>query len=125
MPWFLSVPVSLAIALFAGIFLTLPLKAQTSATLNVSARVVEACTVIAKSKRELVKLARKLNDPSIIRRCSKGVVSRVHQKVVKSARLQPRGVVPSSVSKASFSKKRIARSRSSGDADVVLVTVTY
>ncbi|MGI9487659.1 MAG: hypothetical protein ACR2RF_17625 [Geminicoccaceae bacterium] len=118
-------PVSLAAALFAGIFLALPLKAQTSATLNVSARVIEACTVIAKSKRELVKLARKLNDLSIIRRCSKGVVSRVNQKVVKSANLQPRVAVPSSAGKTSVSKKRIVRSSSSGDADVLLVTVTY
>ena len=118
-------PVSLAAALFAGIFLALPLKAQTSATLNVSARVIEACTVIAKNKRELVKLARKLNDLSIIRRCSKGVVSRVNQKVVKSANLQPRGAGPFSAGKTNVSKKRIVRSSPSGDTDVVLVTVTY
>ncbi len=118
-------PVSLVIALFASVFFVLPLKAQTSATLNVSARVVEECTVIAKSKRELVKLARKLNDPSIIRRCSKGVVSRVNQRVMKIAKLQPPVSSASSVGKTSISKKRFVRSSASGDADVVLVTVTY
>ncbi len=115
---FLARPVSLAIILFVGIFLAMPLKAQTSATLNVSARVVEECTV--KSKRELFKLARKLNDPSIIRRCSKGVVSRVHHKVVKIGNLQPSGAVPSRVS-----RKQFVRSSPSGATDVVLTTVTY
>ncbi len=118
-------PVSLVIALFASVFFVLPLKAQTSATLNVSARVVEECTIIAKSKRELVKLARKLNDPSIIRRCSKGVVSRVHQRVVKVAKLQPPATPHPGAGRASISKKHIVRSSASGDTDVVLVTVTY
>lgn len=113
-------PVSLAIALFAGIFLALPLAAQTTATLNVSARVIEECTVIARTKRELFKLARRLNDPSIITRCSKGVVSRVNQSVVKVANLQPRVALPTRTT----SKRRV-RSSSRRDRDVVLVTVTY
>lgn len=111
-------PASLAIALAAGLFLAPPLEAQTSATLNVSARVIEECTV--KSKRELFMLAYKLKDPSIITRCSKGVVSRINQSVVKAANLQPRVAVPSNVS-----SKQFVRSSSSGKREVVLVTVTY
>ena len=110
----------LAITFFIGTTLPAPLEAQASATLNVSARVVQECTVSVKSKRELVKLARRLNDPSIIRRCSKGVVSRVDQRVVQSASFQPRAAQP-----ARFSQKRVVRSTVSGQADVVLVTVSY
>ncbi len=110
--------VLLSIAFFAGILLALPLKAQTSATLNVSARVVEECTV--RSKRELFHLARKLNDPSIIRRCSKGVVSRVNHQIVKSANLHP-----PAAQAARVSSKRIHRLSATGGADVMLVTVTY
>ena len=109
---------AVAIAFVAGIAFAAPLMAQPSATLNVSARVVEECTV--KSKRELVKLARKLNDPGLIRRCSKGVVSRVDQKVVKIAKLRPRSAASRNVS-----RKRVVRSTVGGQADVVLVTVTY
>ena len=109
---------SLAIALSAGITLAAPLEAQTTATLNISARVVEECTV--RSKRELVKLARKLNDPGLIRRCSQGVQSRVDQQVVKGANLQPLSAVPTRLS-----KQRVSRLTLAGKADVVLVTVTY
>jgi|GEM_PF-4113262 len=112
-----------AIPFFLGIVLAAPIDAQTSATLNVSVRVVEECTV--RSKRELVRLARKLNDPGLIRRCSKGVVSRVDQKVVKVANIQPDVAGSSRVSRPSVSKKRVVRSTISGETDVVLVTVTY
>jgi hypothetical protein len=88
--------------------------------LNVTARVVQECTVTAKSKRELVKLARKLRDPSIISRCSKGVVSRVDRQRVKVANLQPRTALPRTIS-----RKRVDRSTIKGQTDVVLVTVTY
>lgn len=111
-------PVSLAIVFLVGIFLALPLEAQTTATLNVSARVVEECTV--RSKRELFRLARKLNDPGIIQRCSKGVSSRVSQRVVKSANLQPPAVPVTRISSRKF-----RRSGSSRTVDVVLVTVSY
>ncbi len=111
-------PVALAIALLAGAGLTAPLDAQTTATLNVTVRVVEECTVL--SKRELVKLARRLNDPSLIRRCSKGVVSRVDHRVIDFANLQPAEPVHSrSIS------KHVVRVTKSGEAEVVLVTVTY
>lgn len=109
---------AIAIAFLAGATLAAPLEAQTSATLRVSVRVVEECTVL--SKRELVKLARRLNDPSLIRRCSKGVVSRVNQRVVDITSLQPNVSVPSTTS-----RKRVVRSTKNGKADVVLVTVTY
>jgi hypothetical protein len=109
---------ALAIALLGGAGLATSLDAQTTATLNVTVRVVEECTVL--SKRELVKLARKLNDPSLIRRCSKGVVSRVNQRVVDIAKLQPVEPVRSRTK-----TKRIVRTTKSGETDVVLVTVTY
>lgn len=105
-------------ALLTGFALATSLEAQTSATLNVSVRVVAECTVL--SKRELVKLARELNDPSLIRRCSKGVLSRVNQRVVDLANLQPSQPVPSTTT-----KKRVVRTVKSGRTDVVLVTVTY
>ena len=117
----LLVSLSLAIALWVGvIFLAAPLEAQTSATLNVTARVVQECTVSAKSKRELVKLARKLNDLSIIRRCSKGVVSRVDKKTTTITNLRQ----PVSSSRK-VTKKRVSRSTINGQTDVVLVTVSY
>lgn len=108
----------LVTALVVGATLAAPSIAQTSATLRVTARVVEECTV--KSKRELIKLARKRNDPGLIRRCSKGVVSRVSHGVIKRANLRPPVAVP-----AKLSKKYVSRSTIDGMADVVLVTVTY
>ena len=112
----------LTVPLLVGIALAAPLKAQTTATLTVSVRVVEECT--ATSKRELVRLARKLNDPGLIRRCSKGVVSRVNQRVVKVANIQPPAPGFGAGSRQ-ISKKRVLRSTINGEADVVLVTVTY
>ena len=102
----------------AGLGFTVPLEAQTTATLNVSAVVVEECTI--RVKRELVKLARRLKDPSIIRRCSKGVRSRVDQSVVKLAAFRPSAPVPPKVS-----KKRLSKIIHGGNMDVVLVTVSY
>ncbi len=113
---------ALTVPLLVGIALAAPLKAQTTATLTVSVRVVEECT--ATSKRELVRLARKLNDPGLIRRCSKGVVSRVNQRVVKVANIQP-SAPGFGASNRQVSKKRVLRSTINGAADVVLVTVTY
>lgn len=109
---------ALAFSLLAGTALAAPLEAQTSATLHVSVRVVEECTV--KSKRELVKLARQLNDPDLIRRCSAGVSSQVEQRVVKVADIQPTPAARPHVSKATLKRSTIH-----GNADVVLVTVTY
>lgn len=106
------------LAVLAGTMYAAPLGAQTSATLSVSARVIEECTAL--SKRELVRLARKLNDPSLISRCSKGVSSRVSQQVVNVASLQPRVSLPPKIS-----QKRFGRSTINGQADVFLVTVTY
>jgi hypothetical protein len=103
-----------------GIIAAAPLEAQTTATLTVTARVVDECTVGVKSKRELAKLARQLNDPSILRRCSKGVVSRVNQKVTRLANVAPVVRQP-----AALSKKTARRHAKSGKADIVLVTVTY
>lgn len=110
--------VSLVAVFFIGIALALPLKAQTVATLNVSARVVEECTV--RSKRELFRLARRLNDASIIARCSKGVVSRVNTRVVTVPNLQP-SVVPISRT----TSRTVKRTNSAGNIDVMLVTVSY
>ncbi|MGI9510900.1 MAG: hypothetical protein ACR2QJ_16290 [Geminicoccaceae bacterium] len=112
--------VALMIAFLVGASLVTPVAAQTNATLNVTARVVQECTVIAKSKRELVKLARRLNDPSIIQRCSKGVVSRVDKKTVKISRFPTRSAVSGKTS-----KKRVTRSTIGAKADVILVTVSY
>lgn len=109
-----------AFLLIAGLVLAVPVEAQTTATLNVSARVVEECTVSARSKRQLFELARKLNDFSIIRRCSKGVVSRVDKQIVRVANLQPVVGIPKR-----FSQKRVVRSTRSGKANVVLFTVSY
>lgn len=110
---------ALTLGLLLGIALAAPLEAQTSASLNVSARVVEECTV--GSKRELYKLARKLNDASVLTRCSIGVVSRVDQRVVKIPRPQPSSAAPTRVS----SRRLVKSSISSSSIDVVLVTVTY
>ena len=110
--------VILATAVVAGIALTTSSQAQTSATLRVTARVVEECTV--KTKRELIQLARKRNDPGLIRRCSKGVVSRVDQRRVNILNLRPRTPAPSSIS-----KQRTSASTVNGQAEVILVTVTY
>ena len=96
------------------------LDAQTSATIQVSARVVEECTVSVGSKRELVKLARKLGDPSIVRRCSKGVLSRVDRRAVTRASLLPAVAVTPGVS-----SRRVAKVTTAGKADVLLVTVSY
>ncbi|MDH3662027.1 MAG: hypothetical protein OEU92_18690 [Alphaproteobacteria bacterium] len=117
--------IGLATALIAGIALAAPIKAQTSATLNVTARVIEECTVF--SKRELVKRARELNDPGLIRRCSASVLSRVSQKTVKAGNLRGPLVVPvrSGNATAKLSKKCVSRSTIAGHTDVVLVTVSY
>ncbi|MGI9416389.1 MAG: hypothetical protein ACR2RA_00985 [Geminicoccaceae bacterium] len=109
--------IAVAITLLAGLSLAAPLQAQT-ATLNVSARVIAECTV--GSRRELARLARRLNDPSLIRRCSKGVVSRVDRRVVKVAKLKTRPAQSRRVS-----RKRSPRRTLAGETDVVLFTVTY
>ncbi|MEZ5930778.1 MAG: hypothetical protein R3F54_02285 [Alphaproteobacteria bacterium] len=109
---------ALTLAVLAGTTLAAPLGAQTSATLGVSARVIEECT--AQSKRELVRLARKLNDPSLISRCSKSVSSQVNLQVVNVASLQPRVALPPQIS-----QKRLGLSTIKGQADVFLVTVSY
>ena len=111
----------LTVAVFAIVITMAPrLEAQTASTLTVTARVVEECIVGVTSKRELVKLARRLNDPSIIRRCSEGVRSNVDQKVTRIATVTPAIRQPSDVS-----TKSSRRSVKFGEADVVLVTVSY
>jgi len=98
---------------------TIPLEAQTTATLNVTARVVEECTVGVLSRRERVKLARRLNDPTIIRRCSTNVQSRVDQNVTRIATINP--PVRQRVDVSSRSSRR----QVDGEVDVFLVTFTY
>lgn len=106
--------------LIAGLTMAAPLQAQTTATLNVSARVVEECTVSAKNKLLLARLAKKLGDPDIVRRCSFGVVSRVDKQVLSVANLQP-----ASSAQRWSSQKRVVRSTPWGKANVVLFTVSY
>lgn len=112
--------VAVVIAFLASLAFATPLSAQVTATLNVSARVISECTVTVRSKRELAQLARRLNDPGLIRRCSKGVVSRVDQRIVKSARLPTRATSPRRVSGS-----RTVRRTTAGRSDVLLFTVTY
>lgn len=107
-----------AIVMATGLALAAPLEAQATATLNISAVVVEECTI--RVKRELVKLARRLKDPSIIRRCSKGVRSRIDESVVDIADLRPPVPAPPRIS-----KHRLSKIFSGGKVDVVLVTVSY
>lgn len=113
----------LAIVIFAGVVISAPLEAQTSATLNVTVRVVQECTV--QSKRELVELAFRLNDPGLIRRCSKGVVSRVNQQVVNVEEIQSNPGAVSSPANPAVSKQQVVRTNPNGQTEVVLVTVTY
>lgn len=98
-----------------------PLQAQNSGTLSVSAQVVNECTVLlGKSKREIARLARQLEDPSILRRCSRGVVSRVDRRVVRVPISTLPVARPSTVS-----RKNVVRRTASGHVDVVLLTVSY
>jgi len=114
---------TLAITFFLGMALATPLQAQTSATLSITARVVQQCTV--SSKRELVSLARRLNDPSLLRTCSIGVVNRVDERLVKYGDIRQVQLASPSVSNASISRQQIVRTNPNGQTDVVLVTVTY
>ncbi len=112
---------SLVVPMVLAFVAASPIQAQTSATLNVTARVIEECTVVTGSKRELAKLARKLNDPGLLQRCSKGVVSRVDRRVTTVAALR----APVVRQPATSTRKHVTRRSVPGAADVVLVTVTY
>ena len=91
--------------------------------MSITARVVEQCTV--SSKRELVALARRLNDPSLLRTCSVGVANCVDEQVIQVQDIPQLQLTNQSVSKARVSKQRIVRPATDGETDVVLVTVTY
>ena len=107
-----------AIVMVACLSLAAPLEAQATATLNISATVVEECTI--EVRRELVELARRLKDASVLRRCSKGVHSHIHERVLKFADLPPLVPAPPRVS-----KKRLSKIIRNGQEEVVLITVSY
>ena len=114
----------LRLALFAACLVGLanaaPVQAQTSATLNVTARVIEQCTISVRARKALILLALRTGRRDILQKCSKGVVSRIDQRSVASARLQPRFALPSRIKRTRVVKKALP-----GGSDVVLVTVTY
>ena len=97
-----------------------PAHAQTAATLNVSARVVEQCTISLKARKSLILLALRTGRRELLQKCSGGIVGRVDQRSVASAALQPRIALPARIRKAVIAKRT-----SSGRSDVVLVTVSY
>lgn len=101
---------------------TAPGQAQTTATLTVTATVVEECVISAALKRRIARLARKTGRTDIIQTCSNGVVSRTDERIVNRTIL-----LPSPTPAPRVDRTRIAKARSSGmgESDVVLVTVTY
>lgn len=109
------------VACLVGLALTAaPLQAQTSATLNVTVRVVAQCTISAKAQKALALLALRAGRPELLHKCSRGVVSKVNRRAVKVAELRPRKPLP-----PGLSKKRFTKTTSAGSSDVVLFTVTY
>ncbi len=111
----------LLIAMIPILFVTLPLQAQTSATLNVSVRVVEQCVISSAEKRRLARLARKTGRRiDVSQRCSKGVVSRVTERPVSRAILRAPAPSPRRIS-----REKVAKRTTAGRSDVYLVTVTY
>ncbi len=106
--------------MMAAFVATMPGQAQTSATLNVTVRVVEECVISAALKRRIARLARKTGRTDILQTCSKGVVSKVNERMVNQTVLQPTAPLPSAINTA-----RIAKKTSAGRSDVVLVTVSY
>jgi hypothetical protein len=106
--------------LMAVIFLTTPGRAQTGATLNISARVVEECVISAALKRRIERLKRKTGRTDIIQTCSPGITSRVNERTVDATVLQPTAPLPGQTTVT-----RAVRTTPKGRADVVLVTVTY
>ena len=112
---------ALLAACLAGLALTAqPLQAQTSATLNVTARVVAQCMISAKAQKALAVLALRAGRPELLQKCSRGVVSKVDRRAVKLAELRPRKPLP-----PGLSKKRFTKTTSVGSSDVVLFTITY
>ncbi len=104
------------------IFLSaLPLQAQTSATLNVTVRVVEECEISVLLKRRLAYLARKTGRTDLLQNCSRGVVSRVSERSVDWSVLQPRAPLR----RQQITREQLARRTSAGRSDVVLVTISY
>lgn len=108
-------------ATMAIFFVAMPAQSQTSATLNVSARVVEECVISSAEKRRLARLVRQAGRRvDIAQRCSKGVVSRVNERSVSRTTFRPRAPLPPRIN-----RQRVAKRTSAGRSDVVLVTVTY
>jgi len=111
----------LFIAMIPIFFLAMPGQAQTSATLNVSVRVVEQCVISSAEKRRLARLVRKTGRRiDISQRCSKGVVSRVSERPINRTILRPTVPLPRRIS-----REKVARRTAAGRSDVYLVTVTY
>jgi hypothetical protein len=108
------------IAIMAFGSTAMPGWAQTSATLNISARVVEECVISAALQRRIERLQRKTGRTDIIQTCSPGVSSRVDEQTVSPALLQPASPLPQPTSVT-----RAPRTAAKGRADVILVTVTY
>ncbi len=98
----------------------LPLQAQTTATLNVTVRVVAECVISAELKRRIELLARQGRRTDFMHNCSKGVVSRVSERTVDWSVLRPATPLPPRID-----RKKVARMTSAGRSDVVLVTVSY
>lgn len=117
---------ALLAAFLAGFTLAnTPLQAQNSATLTVTARVVEQCTISTREQRARAEQRRRTRAPEIYRRCSNGVVGRVNRRSVKVTELRPHHPLPPRVSRKVISRNVIGRASSAGRSDVVLFTVTF
>ena len=113
---FISIALTVIIALFS-----LPAEAQKSATLTVSVRVVEECVITAALKRKLAQQLREGVRTDFRQRCSRGVRSRVNERVVdRRSIFTPPARLPRQID-----KRRFSRRSSNGRSDVVLLTVSY
>lgn len=105
-------------ALFFG---AMPAQTQTTATLNVTARVVEECVISSAEKRRLARLVRQgVSREDLKLRCSKGVVSRVNQRMINRSTFRPSAPLPRRID-----RRRVAKRTAVGRSDVFLTTVTY
>ena len=113
--------VVLLLAVVPFFLMAMAAQAQTSATLNVTARVVEQCEISAAEKRRAARILRKTGRRiDISQRCSKGVVSRVDERPVSRTIFLPDVPQPRRIS-----KRRVVKRTAAGRDEVFLVTVTY
>ena len=102
-------------------WLSSSLQAQTSATLNVSVRVVEQCVITTALKRRLAQLVRQGRHVDFQQYCSKGVRSTVDERTVDRSIVTP----STPISSPTVTRRLVAKQRGESSPDIVLVTVSY